>query len=557
VSEKPRLPIVYVRGFAGDTAGIDRAVTDPFYGFNDGSTHIRVGEELKPVFYQFESPLLRLHLDEGYSIFVEGGQMAYLDSHDSIDPASIWIHRFYDVSASTWGAEPREFDLERAAEDLLGLIEKLQAKTGAPRVQLVAHSMGGLICRCLLQKIIPEQRPGRTGTDFVDKVFTYGTPHGGIRFEAGFGLFEKLRDTFGIHGADVFGPERMHMYLTPAGGGPSGERGDGEGGADGEWQPGQMPDEAFPRERMLCLIGTNPEDYDVAAGLSSAVVGARSDGLVQIENAYVPGAHRAYVHRSHSGRYGLVNSEEGYQNLRRFLFGDVKVQADLVGHTLPSGGDGGDHLTWQAEVRLSVRGLPVTLDEKTAAHWCPLQLSPVPGREQGQAQGQGQEADGDGDGACVPLATAFLSSSSSVPRPEGAGADTLRYVLNLRILSLREHDGLFSFLDHVEQTADFDDTLIIDVRNGQSVPGELGVQGAGAGADAGAPGSAPSVAPRVWPAWNSRTPGAIRDHEPAPEPLGDEDPEAGKWVAHVPLPESAEPILGSGARIRLTAEAWG
>jgi hypothetical protein len=523
MSEKQRLPIIYVRGFAGGSAGIDRAVTDPFYGFNDGSTHVRVGHEEKPLFYQFESPLLRLHLDDEYEILVEGGQMAYLDSHDRVPAASIWIHRFYDASAGTWGENPEEFDLKEAATDLLELIEKLQAKTGAPRVQLVAHSMGGLICRCLLQKVIPDERPGRSGTDFVDKVFTYGTPHGGISFEAGFGMIEKLRDTFGIHGADIFGPERMRKYLTPE---KAASAGAADGGQSDGWLPEHMPDEVFPRERLLCLIGTNPEDYDVAGGLSSAAVGARSDGLVQIEKAYVPGAHRAYVHRSHSGRYGLVNSEEGYQNLRRFLFGDVKVQADLVGHTLPAGED---DAVWQAEVEMSVRGLPVTLHQRVAAHWCPIQLSPTPPQ---------------GAGPCTPLATVFLSTDMPRPHKDGAdgadradggdGAASLRHVLHLRIFSLREQKGLFHFLHHVEQAADFDDILIIDAET-----------------DAGA-----AAVPRVWADWNSRTPGAIRDHKPEGEPLGDEDPETGSWVANIRLPESAEPILGSGARIRLTATPW-
>src|SRR6476469_1202479 len=95
-------PIVYVRGFAGGTPGIDKAVTDPFYGFNEGSTHVRVGSGDDPLFYQFEGPLLRLHTDEGYHIFVEGGQMAYLDRHEQVPPNSIWVHRFYDVCADTW-----------------------------------------------------------------------------------------------------------------------------------------------------------------------------------------------------------------------------------------------------------------------------------------------------------------------------------------------------------------------------------------------------------------------------------------------------------------------
>lgn len=199
--EKEKLPIVYVRGYAGGTSAINSVVKDPFYGFNEGSTHVRVGPQNKPEFHQFESPLLRLHLDEGYEILVQGSQEAYLDTHHDVPSASIWVHRFYDESATTWGGPPREFRLEDAALDPLRLIETLKAKTKAPRVHLVAHSMGGLICRCLLQKILPDL--GRAPTDYVDKLFTYGTPHGGITFDVGFGLVERLRDAIGINGADI------------------------------------------------------------------------------------------------------------------------------------------------------------------------------------------------------------------------------------------------------------------------------------------------------------------------------------------------------------------
>lgn len=96
-----KLPIVYVRGFAGDTSGINKTVADPFYGFNGGLTDVRVSGDGEPIFYQFESLLLRLYLDEDYQILVQVGQLAYLDSHDKVPPDSIWIHRFYDVSATT------------------------------------------------------------------------------------------------------------------------------------------------------------------------------------------------------------------------------------------------------------------------------------------------------------------------------------------------------------------------------------------------------------------------------------------------------------------------
>jgi hypothetical protein len=501
-----RLPIVYVRGFAGNTSGVNKAVEDPFYGFNEGSTHVRVGGDGDPLFYQFESPLLRLHLDEDYEILVRGGQMAYLDGHEKIPANSIWIHRFYDVSASTWAEKPKEYSLEHAAEDLLVLVEKLQAKTGAPRVNLVAHSMGGLICRCLIQKIIPDQRPGRKAVEYIDKLFTYGTPHGGISFEVGFGLLERLRDTFGIAGADIFGRERMFQYLTP-----TQKRGSGD--PPEKWKPEEMPDgeDDFPQDRVFCLVGTNPADYGVAHGLSSSVVGAKSDGLVQIEKAYVPGARRAFVHRSHSGPYGLVNSEEGYQNLRRFLFGDLQIQADLVGLHRPL--DSGDEeLVWQADVRLSIRGLPVVVHEQAANHWCPVQLS-IPRTE-------------DAPDTPLPLVTTFLSSGLS--RPEHA--QTMRYALRLRISSLQERGGIFGFGEHLERMGDFEDILIVDVGNRDG-------------------------AMMAWAEWNSRIRGAIREYEPTGEPMTDENPRPGTWIAHVPLPPTAEPILGPKARFRLTVTA--
>ncbi|MDP8969738.1 MAG: hypothetical protein M3N52_04445 [Actinomycetota bacterium] len=501
-----QLPIVYVRGFAGTTSGINEQVDDPFYGFNLGSTHVRVGGGREPLFYQFESPLLRLMIDHDYRLYVKGGQKTWLEQQKdaTVDPNTIWIHRFYDISASTWGDKPHAFRLERAAEDLLDLVELLQRKTGAPRVHLVAHSMGGLICRSLIQKVIPDRQATVRGSrkqaaDYVDRVFTYATPHGGIEFDVGFGMLERLRDAFGIAGGDIFGPQRMYEYLTPgqAGRPPAG------------WRPQEMPDEAFPKERIFSLIGTNPEDYGAAWGLSSKAVGAKSDGLVQIENAYVPGAAFAFVHRSHSGRYGIVNSEEGYQNLRRFLFGQLEVQADIVGLRLPQP-PGGDDVVWQAEAELSVRGLPILLHQQVAAHHCPIVLA-LP------------EAADTADRP-VPLVTTFLLASPGL-RPQDS--ETARYALHLRILSLRERNGVFNFGDHLEQTADFDDILIVDV--GQ-LDGRLA----------------------AWARWNSQLPALLRDYQPSGPPLADQEQAAGVWVSHIGLPDTARAFLGETAAVRLT-----
>ena len=169
-----RLPVVYVRGFAGGASGVNKQVDDPFYGFNDGSTHVRVGGDGDPIFYQFEGPLLRLMIDEDYRLLVRGDQRAYLLSQqdEAVLPALIWSHRFYDAAATTFSAPARQgffhrileevqdriaapagFDIETAARELYDFIILIRAKTGTEKVYLVAHSMGGLVARCMIQKV--------------------------------------------------------------------------------------------------------------------------------------------------------------------------------------------------------------------------------------------------------------------------------------------------------------------------------------------------------------------------------------------------------------------
>ena len=124
-------PIIYVRGFAGGTSGIDTATDDPFYGFNDGGTHVRVDGDNNPQFYQFEGPLVRLMEDEDYRVPMHGGQQAYLSrSADGAQPrTSVWIYRFYDPAADTFGAPAVPYDLPTAARNLLAFVRLVLAKT--------------------------------------------------------------------------------------------------------------------------------------------------------------------------------------------------------------------------------------------------------------------------------------------------------------------------------------------------------------------------------------------------------------------------------------------
>ncbi|MEU8679520.1 peptidoglycan-binding domain-containing protein [Streptomyces sp. NPDC048560] len=204
----------------------------------------------------------------------------------------------------------------------------------------------------------------------------------------------------------------------------------------------------------------------------------------QIGNARVPGAHTAFVHRSHSGRYCLVNSKVGYQNPRRFLFGDRKVEATLVGHRLPSAED---HVARLAEVQLSVRGLPIVMHERL------------------ETDDEGPDEPSDGAFA---LATVF--PGSSLTRPPGSPA--MRYALHLRILTLRERRGILLFKDHLERAADFDDVLIVDIGTSESGPG-------------------------IRAAWSSTIPGAIRDLGLSGEPLRPRTPTVVCGSPEYPSPE--------------------
>ncbi|MFD1210952.1 esterase/lipase family protein [Arthrobacter sp. GCM10027362] len=509
-----RLPIIYVRGFAGGTSAINTAVDDPFYGFSQGSVHVRADGRGEPRFHQFESPMLRLITDQGYQVPVYGDQRVFLNQADpgTVDAATVWIHRFYDVSASTFAEKPSDFSLEKAAQDLFDLIQVVREKTGAPKVFLVAHSMGGLICRSVLQRIIPEATAagGRVdpaaATNYVERVFTYATPHGGIGFAVGFGLLERIRDATGFQGADIFGPDRMYQYLTP-GAAPQSE-------SPRSFDATVMPEDGFPVDRLFCLVGSNPADYDVAIGLASNTVGARSDGLVQIENAAVKEAHRAIVHRSHSGRYGIVNSEEGYQNLQRFLFGDLEVKVEMVGFDV--GRDAPKNVEFQLDVGLAIRGLPVLVHEQSAAHHCPVLVE--------------RRSDSDSVDTPRPLFTTFLSSKAPRPMSGRKPVPTLRHALRLRLLSIREERGVFFFADHLEQTEDWQDALLVDIQ----------------------PGSAKNL-PRAWAVWKSSIPTAIRDWHPGKaDALADLDGAPEHWRGEIKVPKIARRLLGEQARIRLT-----
>lgn len=356
--EHPHHPIIYVRGFAATQGEIEETVADPYMGFNLGSTKIRMAWSRDVKRYYFESPLVRLMSDHGYEdVYVGGDDLLNSTKPDAKVPyKSIIIHRYYDTVSEDFGTGAGGSPISKFATELGDLIAKARKKICADnqiaeqdfRVYLVAHSMGGLVCRAFLQNAAlgrPEDRRA------VDKLFTYATPHNGIDMRVVRNVPGWL--TFGD--IDNFNREKMIKYLGLP------------GGTDASLV------ENFPVERIFNLVGTNPRDYTVGGGISSWAVGEASDGLVRTENAVTHGvgangedteSPRAFVHRSHSGHYGIVNSEEGYQNLRRFLFGNVRVDGffDIDDISLPAEMDedlkAGKSVkaSYQFEVAVSVRG---------------------------------------------------------------------------------------------------------------------------------------------------------------------------------------------------------
>lgn len=339
------LPIIYVRGFAMTQGEIDETTADPFCGFNLGSTVYRAVPDRKrpPRKYMFESPVIRLGSDFGY-------RDVYEDGYDLMDPeweadddnklvnASIIVYRYYDQASTLLGngKTPSIEDFAMGLSELIARVRELSCRNPANgtskasfRCLLVAHSMGGLVCRTFLQNAKCD--PKGVGKH-VDKLFTYATPHNGIDV-AGMNVPKWL--SFGD--TDNFNRDRMAKYLAiPAAVYKQTKRVD--------W----LPEERFPAARTFTLVGTNRIDYEAGMGLSRTFVGSGSDGLVRIENATLraltangkpgPECAKAFCYRAHSGAFGIVNSEEAYQNLVRFLFGDLRidVHVDITEVTLPT-----------------------------------------------------------------------------------------------------------------------------------------------------------------------------------------------------------------------------
>ncbi len=453
--DKTKWPIIYVRGYAMTEGEIDDTTADPFCGFNLGSTVYRATPDkaAPPRKFIFESPVVRLGADFGYSsVFDAGADLFDADwTKTSIPPHSIVIYRYYDEASRLLGTGKTP-EIEKFAADLGTLILRVRelvcadpvakVKKSEFRCYLVAHSMGGLVCRAFLQN---PKLGALEAKKCVDKVFTYGTPHNGIDM-AGINIPSWLT----ANDMDNFNRKRMAEYLGLKK--PKDERVD--------W----LPEEAFSSGRFFCMIGTNRSDYEPGFGLSRAFAGHGSDGLVRIANASVWGiaadgkvsepCATAYCYRAHSGTFGLVNSEEAYQNLTRFLFGDVRVDLwmDVGEIRLPEGvqkkldKQKKVQALYQFEVLASPRGKRWYLTRRVA--------------EEDSVACRTLDELRSGAKRKVYLSSLFLSRKARV----NPNRESLAYAVTVGVrVPDYEVDGLFWNKEHYEGGYLFRDTAIVEI----------------------------------------------------------------------------------------------
>jgi hypothetical protein len=241
----------------------------------------------------------------------------------SHDPATtLWVFRYYDLN-------DRKFTVYgQALVRLIDFIRELAVKDAGnvrekPKVNIIAHSMGGLIVREAIQRTYPAT--GRRADDCINKVVTLGTPHQGISFQI-------LDNWIPLEAGDDLKHFNTKFQEDPE-------------------NPAAFVHfhEHFDLRNLLTVVGTNYRSYGVAvASWLNRVFSApdeygpnynRSDGLVKQKNAQIPGAPRTFVHKCHGGFDSLVTSREAFEIASRFFFGNVCARLRLLEAKVTRGKD--------------------------------------------------------------------------------------------------------------------------------------------------------------------------------------------------------------------------
>ena len=363
-STRRALPLILIRGFGG--VGVEDEKRIAYQGFNDGTVYPhKRGEN-----YIYEGLVLRFMksawqyqdatnvigyyprnievVEEDIPPELDGLDRAYFTGNrividasmalslvkSRVDPCrTLWVFRYYDLDDrrfKTYGDA-----LVRLIAFLRDLAVLQNRNAEKPKVNILAHSMGGLLVREAIQVVYPRQK--EKASDHINKIVTLGTPHQGISFQF-------LRDWLKLDAEE----ELEHFN-------PVFQRDDDRENRKGKYK-NEKNDAAFvyfkdhfPLNRLLTVVGTNYRSYSIGASswmnrlFSLAGEGGptynRSDGLVKQAYAQIPGAPRTFVHKCHGGHDSLVTSREAYEIATRFFFGNVRARLRLVRAEIGRGGD--------------------------------------------------------------------------------------------------------------------------------------------------------------------------------------------------------------------------
>ncbi|MHC9296088.1 esterase/lipase family protein [Mycobacterium sp. LTG2003] len=364
---RPR-PLILVRGFGGVDVSDERA--NAYQGFNDGTVY----DKKRGDNFIYEGFLLRALKSKQYpytdATNVIGYYSSDVDAPDDpggftpdevsgtvvIDPqmaervlaegtaGTIWIYRYYDLS-------PRA--MKRYGEGLarlISLIKRAAAINGDTfrGVDIVAHSMGGLVVRKALAELHEGERD--SARHLIHRIVTLGTPHRGIAFQRFPGwLLKSLPDA--ENAADelvAFDPTKTDFLNVK------------------QW---------FPVERILTVVGTNYRAYGAGASLANRISSLfdegslqlnRSDGLVKQSAAQLPGAPRTFIHKCHGGVDSLVTSRESYEIAMRFFHGTHRVRLWLDYANIERGGDWFGRSEFYFGVSIKPRGVDFELFHQSA-----------------------------------------------------------------------------------------------------------------------------------------------------------------------------------------------
>lgn len=350
--QRAALPLILVRGFGGLSIEDEKRIA--YQGFNMGTVYPKKRGES----YIYEGMILRFmksrwkyndatnvvgyygndisSKDDNYSRYPELKKFdkSFFSGHKIvIDPAmavyllrnttdinkTIWVFRYYDLN---------ERNFETYGKSLVRLIDFIRELAclisgEKPKVNIIAHSMGGLLVRQAVQKTYPDQ--DKTADDYINKIVTLGTPHQGISFQF-------LKNWIGIDA------EKELEHFNP------------------EFQRQKQNQTAyvnfhkyFPLERLLTVVGTNFKSYSVSpaswlnrifsVGDEFGLNYNRSDGLVKQTFAQIPGAPRTFVHKCHGGDDSLVTSREAFEISSRFFFGNICARLKMVNAKIKRGMD--------------------------------------------------------------------------------------------------------------------------------------------------------------------------------------------------------------------------